>query len=130
VGVEANATERAIRGETRETKKDGIYRASLRGASTHMSERTKSVAQELAGGGVPHEFRSDKLVQTRREVEKGWKAVSAILMNEGRAELTTSVHRFLRQMPMPQTEQELIAEKLLGRTVAERSSARPTDRSL
>lgn len=31
LGVEANATERAVRGETRQAKKDGIYRASLRG---------------------------------------------------------------------------------------------------
>jgi len=34
LGVPANATERAVRGEDRKPTKDGIYRASLRGAST------------------------------------------------------------------------------------------------
>jgi type IV secretory pathway VirD2 relaxase len=34
LGVEANTTERAVRGETRKAKKDGIYRASQRGDST------------------------------------------------------------------------------------------------
>src|SRR6185437_2265757 len=34
-GIEANATERAVRGETRMQKPDGIYRATLRGESTY-----------------------------------------------------------------------------------------------
>ena len=34
LGVEANATDRAVRGETKKAKKDGIYRAGERGEST------------------------------------------------------------------------------------------------
>jgi hypothetical protein len=34
-GIAANATERAVRGETRSHKLDGIYRATKRGDSTH-----------------------------------------------------------------------------------------------
>ena len=46
-GIAANATERAVRGETRTHKTDGIYRATLRGDSTHTRVRLESVAAEL-----------------------------------------------------------------------------------
>jgi hypothetical protein len=46
LGVEANATERAVRGANRTTKRDGIYRAMLRGQSTHMRARAEVVARE------------------------------------------------------------------------------------
>jgi hypothetical protein len=39
LGVEANATERAVRGETRTTKRDSIHRTILRRESTHMRAR-------------------------------------------------------------------------------------------
>jgi hypothetical protein len=44
VGIEADATERAVRGELTPRKRDGIYRAMLRGESTHYHERA-AVAQ-------------------------------------------------------------------------------------
>src|ERR1700722_13618965 len=47
LGVEANATERAVRGESRTTKKDDIYRASQRGDSTHIRNRIEAVAKQL-----------------------------------------------------------------------------------
>src|SRR6266513_2554845 len=49
-GIAANATERAVRGETRTHKKDGIYRATLRGDSSHTRARAQAVASELAQG--------------------------------------------------------------------------------
>ncbi len=50
LGVEANATERAVRGEGRKAKKDGIYRASLRGDSTYVRAQAEAVAAELLKG--------------------------------------------------------------------------------
>ena len=44
LGVEANATERAVRGEIRKAKKDGIYRASLRGNSIYIRAQAEAVA--------------------------------------------------------------------------------------
>jgi type IV secretory pathway VirD2 relaxase len=49
-GVEANATERVVRGETKPQKTDGVYRAAGRGCSTHWRQRAEAVAHELAGG--------------------------------------------------------------------------------
>src|SRR5690606_12686973 len=47
-GVAANATERAVRGESRSAMKDGIYRASRRGDSTYIRAQAEGVARELA----------------------------------------------------------------------------------
>jgi hypothetical protein len=40
-GIEANATERAVRGESRTHKLGGIFRATQRGPATHMRERVE-----------------------------------------------------------------------------------------
>jgi hypothetical protein len=50
--VAANATPNAIRGQSRSTRKDRIYRATQRGESTFMRERVETVAKELAGRAV------------------------------------------------------------------------------
>ena len=103
-GVAANATERPIRGETRVHKRDGIFRAHARGASTHMSERVKAVAAELLQGEVRIELGKVKLLQTRREVERGWQAVREMLASQGQRELVIHVPIFLDRMPPPLTE--------------------------
>src|SRR5271155_3483412 len=46
-GIAANATDRFVRGETKPQKSDGIYRAALRGDSTHVRARTQAVAADL-----------------------------------------------------------------------------------
>ncbi|MCH3705301.1 hypothetical protein LZB53_09220, partial [Campylobacter coli] len=43
-GVEANATERAVRGSRHQNRKDGIYRAAARGDSVFMRERQSAIA--------------------------------------------------------------------------------------
>src|SRR5712671_5894706 len=68
LGVEANATERPVRGEVRPQKATGIHRAMMRGASTFWRERAQSVARELASGGLRPEPGRERLVNTRREV--------------------------------------------------------------
>ena len=49
LSVDANATERALRGEMRKAKKDGIYRATRRGVSTYDQTQTDAVAAERFG---------------------------------------------------------------------------------
>jgi len=105
-GIAANATERAVRGETRVSKTDGIYRAHRRGSSTHMRRRVEAAARALATGksdGGPGKL---KLLETRALVERGWNAVSEILRGEGRPELANQVRRYLDSMPGPLSEME------------------------
>jgi hypothetical protein len=115
LGVEANATERAVRGQTRRTKKDGIYRASLRGESTHMREQTLAAANNLARGSAPASPGKPKLQETRAKVLRGWLALSAILIREQQSDLAVQVRRFAEQMPPPLTEQARLAGELFER---------------
>lgn len=115
-GIAANATDRGVRGERRSTKRDGIYRAEQRGESRHTQARAEAVAAELLKGNLRVEAGKAKLLETRREVERGWWAVSDILVAGGRPELAAEVRRFSAQMPPPRTDRESIAEELRRRT--------------
>jgi hypothetical protein len=87
LGVAANATPRYVRGEASLRKPDGIYRATLRGESTHMRERTEAVALELAMGQFTSEPAKASLVGNREAVRRAWLAVSDILVAQGHSEL-------------------------------------------
>ena len=101
LGIAANATDRGVRGESRSPKRDGIYRAEHRGESRHTHARAEAVAAELLKGNLRVEAGKAKLLETRRKVERGWWAVSDILVAEGRPELAAQVRRFSAQMPPP-----------------------------
>jgi hypothetical protein len=126
-GVEANATERAVRGNRLPAKLDGIYRAEQRGASHHVRIRAEGVARELLNGGLRVESGKARLLETRKEVERGWFAVGDILMAQGRKELASEVWRFTAEMPPPKTERELIAEGLRTRVRNSAMRAGPAD---
>jgi hypothetical protein len=115
LGLDANATERAVRGETRNAKKDGIYRAGLRGESTHIRARAELVASELLKGRGTVERGKHKLVETRNAVEGGWRSLAILLAKEGRRELATQTQRFVDEMPTPKTERERLAYELRQR---------------
>jgi hypothetical protein len=116
LGVAANATDRAMRGERRSPKRDGIYRAGQRGESRHAQARAEAVAAELSKGTLRVEAGKARLLETRKQVERGWWAVSDILVAEGRPELAAQVRRFVSEMSPPRTEKELIAHELLARS--------------
>lgn len=115
IGVPANATDRFIRGETRPRKLDGIYRASLRGQSTHLYDRAMVVAREFAKGPLQVEPGRRKLVSTRSEVRRAWQAVSVELDRAGSPELAALTRRYVDQMSPPLTEKEYWANKLQER---------------
>src|ERR1700722_2032948 len=73
-GIAANATERIVRGETKLHKPDAIYRATLRGDSSHTRARVEAVASEMLIGDFRVEPGKSKLLETRKEVERGWRA--------------------------------------------------------
>jgi hypothetical protein len=114
-GIAANATERAVRGESRTHKKDGIYRATLRGDSTHTRDRIESVAFELLTGNLRTESGKSKLIETRKEVERGWRATSDVLSAQGHPDLAAAVERFVKEMASPTTERERVARHLVSR---------------
>lgn len=110
-----------MRGEYRKAKIDGIYRASLRGDSTHARAYAEAVAQDLLNGELRPESGKSKLFETRKVVDRGWRAASNMLLAQNRPELATEVRRFLDQMRQPTTEREQIAESLRERAREPRS---------
>lgn len=115
LGVPANATERAVRGVVRTTRKDGIYRANLRGESTYMRERDQSAAPDLSPGIPQVELGKAKLVETRNNVRRAWRTVGEILTRDERPDLAAEVRRFAEQMPPPLTEGEWLGSKIVER---------------
>ena len=116
LGIAANATDRGVRGESRSAKRDGIYRAEWRGESRHTRARAEAVAAELLKGNLRVEAGKAKLLETRRAVERGWWAISDILVAEGLPGLAAQVRRFSAHMPPPRTDREAIAERLRRHT--------------
>lgn len=112
LGVEANATERAVRGETRKAKKDGIYRATLRGDSTHVRAQSEVTAALLT---AKSHFDTGKraLVGTRLKIERGWRTVADDLSKAGNQDLACEIQQYVVGMSPPRTEKELIAVRLL-----------------
>jgi Relaxase/Mobilisation nuclease domain len=112
-GIAANATQRAVRGETRTHKADRVYRAMLRGDSTQVRARAEAVANELVRGGVRIESGKSTLTETRRVVQRAWASTINILQSQGRSDLAADVRRFVDQMPLPVTDKEQLANGLL-----------------
>ena len=110
------ATDRGVRGGRRSPKLDGIYRADQRGESRHTQARAEAVAADLLKGSLQVEAGKAKLLETRREVERGWWAISDILVAEARPELAAQVRRFSPEMQPPWTDRESIAEALRRHT--------------
>jgi len=117
-GIAANATERAVRGKARTNKRDGIYRASLRGESTHARDRTDSIARDLVRGKVRVESGKATLLETRKAVEGGWRATADLLIAQGHPTLAAQIKSFASRMPQPATEREILAGLLSQRTRA------------
>jgi hypothetical protein len=116
LGVSANATERAVRGEGKVNKIDGVFRADQRGMSTHIRNRVELTAIELARGNLRPEPGRQVLLQTRKEVERGWRALGEILNGEGKRELAADVRQFVEEMPLPRTEKEQVAVALMDQS--------------
>ena len=112
LGVPANATERAVRGERRSPKLDGIYRAEQRRESWRVRAQAAEVNRELLQGGLRAEPDKKALIETRKAVERGWWEASEILTAQGRREVAEEVKRFVGRMLPPKTDRELIAEEL------------------
>jgi hypothetical protein len=125
-GVEANATERVIRGKANKSKKDGIYRAALRGASTYMENRFADVMRCLAERCVPIEAGKAKLVDSRQSVERGWRVLAQSLERQGERQLSERVNGFVETMRPPRTERELLIEQLLERAKGRERAAAST----
>ncbi|MFT3906792.1 MAG: relaxase/mobilization nuclease domain-containing protein [Steroidobacteraceae bacterium] len=113
VGVAANATERAVRGESRSAPKDGIYRASLRGDSSYARTQADAVAKAMfVSGDVRLEAGKSALLETRDAVRQGWQSLANRLLSQGDRKLAAEVVDFVSGLAPPLTGREQMALSL------------------
>ncbi len=112
LGVPANATERAVRGESRTPKLDGIYRAEQRGESWRGHVRAEEIGRDLLSGRLRVEPGKETLIHTRKDVARGWTTVSEILVAQGQRKLASEVTQFVDRMRPPRSDLERLAEDL------------------
>jgi hypothetical protein len=136
LGVAANATERAVRGQSQGARKDGIYRASERGESTFVRARGEALVREHATGAKGQDAGSGVLMHTWRRVIEGWASVATRLSEAGERQLAAEVTQFMRSIPEPKTDRRYRVDELRlelsrdhGRTLAGRSSGGPREQS-
>jgi len=126
--VAANATERAARGVTKPQKTDGIYRAERRRDSTHWRQRTEAVTRAMTPDGeIRPEPAKAQLLETRREVIRGWNEVADDLVRQGHAELAPAVRGFAKQLAAVRTEREWIRDRLLEQAKGSERARGPTE---
>lgn len=123
-GVEANATERRVRGQSRAPKLDSIFRATQRGESSHMAKRVRDVVGELKAGALDQSGVAS-LQRTRLEIVRGWHAVRDRLAAEGRHQLADQVSRFVSQMGPPRSEKQWLAADRMERARELRAKDKP-----
>lgn len=123
-GVEANATERSVRGQSRAPQLDPIFRAAQRGESSYVAAREYEVARDLKTGSLDGSVAA-RLQQTRREVVSGWNAIREQLVVDGRHQLADAVRRFVNEMPPPRTEKAWLAQELIAHSRQVRSKVNP-----
>lgn len=113
LGVAANATERAVRGESRSAPKDGIYRATLRSDSTYLRAMAEVAAKGMiVGGGARTEAGKRTLLETREAVRLGWQSVANNLVAYGDRKLAAEVIDFVGGLAPPLTAQERLAQSI------------------
>jgi Relaxase/Mobilisation nuclease domain len=116
LGVAANATERAVRGQQRTPKYDAIYRAMQRNESTRQHKEVLGLAAKSADVLLRHRNGSKKLSHTWSEVIAGWHAIARGLQAEGNYGLANDVRFFSASMSPPETDQRQLVQKAHNRT--------------
>lgn len=112
-GVAANATERAVRGQSRKALKDEIYRAAERGRSTHLRERMRTAANAVASGArTPTDAGVRRLYVTSERIWAGYRAIADRLEEQGDRNLSGHVRAFADRIQYPPSQHELERDRV------------------
>ncbi|MGH8131824.1 MAG: relaxase/mobilization nuclease domain-containing protein [Steroidobacteraceae bacterium] len=122
-GIAANATPRAVRGQTKQAAKDAVFRAQRHGSSYAIREQVASVVHELRKTGTVRDPAHDTLLETRKAVVAGWTGIADTLDTQGEITLACYVRYFAKHLPPVLTDRERIAVELLRRVKAARAAS-------
>jgi len=125
LGLAANATERAVRGETRTHKRTPIYRAAKRNESSRLWKLKRAVLNQAAARNDTLDVGQWLMSRTRLYVVTGWQAVATKLRDGGDEELANEMDQFVTGMPAVRTEQSLISDEFHHQVGPSRTSEAP-----
>lgn len=111
-GIEANATPREVRGQTRKQKVPGVYFAEKRGRSTVDAEKRKEVSQELLSGKPQEKPWEKAILEKRKKLVSSLLEVAKGLEKEGDRELAGEVVRYAKELPTLTTERHEMQKQL------------------
>jgi hypothetical protein len=115
-GMEANATERAVRGQSRKALKDPIYRADERDASTHMRSRMAAANRTIgAGSRVARDPGGVRLYETNEKIVAGYRVLADLLIDQGERNFGEYVRMFAERIHYPSTQEQLDRERVRER---------------
>jgi hypothetical protein len=121
-GIAANATPRAVRGQTKRGVRDAAYRAKGRRSSFAMREQIESIASELSKTRTVRDPAHAKLEETRKAVVAGWMRVADTLDAQGEIVLGGDVRYYAMHLPPVLTDRERIAAEFIRYVNAKRSA--------
>ena len=129
-GIAANATPRAIRGNTKRGTKDAIYRAQQRGVSSAVLVRAKDVIRQLSETGTVSDQARERLVETRKKLMANWTATAKVLDAQGETVLASEVRDFVRRLPRILTDKERIAVQYMELQTARKSTQAEKEKNI
>jgi len=112
-GIAANATPRAVRGQSKQAARDAAFRAKRRPSSHAMRQQVESVANELSKTGTIRDPAHRRLLETRKAVVAGWMGIAATLDAQGEIVLAGEVRHFANHLPRVLTDRERLAEEFI-----------------
>jgi hypothetical protein len=112
-GIAANATPRAVRGQSKRAGTDAQYRAQRRGNSYALRSQVEAIAREVSTTGRVSDPAHGKLRQTRRAMVSGWMNVADRLDAQGEIVLAGDVRNFAKHLPPVLTDRERLAQSFM-----------------
>ena len=114
-GIAANATPRAIRGENKTKRREGIFKAQRYGKSKSavMRERVLGIATELSRSGTVEDPARERLLETRRSLVSTWMKAADVLDDQGEEVLAGDVRNFVWHLPPVLTDRQRLAAQFI-----------------
>jgi len=112
-GIAANATPRAIRGENKNKRREGIFKAQRYGKSTAMRDRVIGIATELSRTGTVEDPARARLLETRKTLVSAWMRAAEVLDAQGEEVLAGEVRYFAKHLPPALTDRQRLAAEFL-----------------
>jgi hypothetical protein len=112
-GIAANATPRAIRGENKNKRREGIFKAQRYGKSAAIRDRMIGIATELSRTGTIEDPARARLLETRESLVAAWTKAAEVLDAQGEEILAGEVRYFAKHLPPVLTDRQNLAAQFL-----------------